>query len=168
MTDRRPDDDRERREFLRIYLTDHLAGSTAGTRRARRLADAERDGPDGRQLRIIADEIAADRQSLETLIAELDVPPRRYKQALARVGEFVGLVKLNGRLFRRSPLSTLVEIETLLIATRGKQAGFETVRTVVGQSRVGPIDLDDLIERSRRHHATLAELHEAARARVLA
>lgn len=165
--DTRPDDDRERREFLRIYLTDHLAGSTAGTRRARRLADAERDGPEGGQLRVIADEIAADRESLQAMIDELGVPPRRYKQVLARVAEVVGLVKLNGRLWRRSPLSTLVEIEALLIAVRGKLAGFETVRTVVGAPRLGPVDIDHLIERSRRQLDTLAGLHAAARARVL-
>lgn len=168
MSTQRPDDDAERRRFLRIYLTDHLAGSSAGRRRARRLADAEREGPDGVALRVLADEIAADRESLEALMQALGVSPSRPKQALARVAEVVGLAKLNGRFWRRSPLSTLVEIEALLIAVRGKLAGFETVRTVVGGPRVGPVDLDDLCERSRRHHDTLAELHARTRARVLA
>lgn len=157
-----PSDERERAEFLHIYLNDHLAGSAAGTRRARRLADAERDGPDGRALRVVADEIANDRRQLLALIEQLGVPQHRYKQLLARLAEWAGLLKLNGRFWRRSPLSTLIEIEGLLIGVRGKLAGWETMRTVLATSTVGPVELDGLIDGAHRQLDTLGELHTTA------
>lgn len=162
-----PDDDRERRSFLEIYLSDHLAGSVAGSNRAQRLADAERSGPDGPALRALADEIADDRLQLLALMDHLGVPPRRYKQVLAGLVERLGLIKLNGRFWRRSPLSTLVEIEGLLMGVRGKLAGWDTVRAALGADTVGPVDLDELCARARRQLATLADLHAAAAHRAL-
>lgn len=158
-------DDRGR--FLRIYFDDHLAGSAAGARRARRLADAERDGPDGAALAALADEIADDRQALLTLVAGLGVRPRRYKQVLARFAERAGLLKLNGRLFRRSPLSSLLEIEGLLMGVRGKLAGFETVRAVFGAEPVPAVDVDELVARAHRQLDTLSRAHARAAADTL-
>ena len=51
-------------ELLEIYLTDHCAAAAAGSRRMRRLADAERSAEDGSTLERIANEIEEDRTTL--------------------------------------------------------------------------------------------------------
>src|SRR5688572_22505203 len=100
-TNRKMMDDRtERNRFLPVYLNDHLAGSVAGTRLARRLADAERDGPAGPALALLADEIEEDRRELVALVDTLGIEQRRYKQVVAWAGERIGRLKLNGRLIR--------------------------------------------------------------------
>lgn len=159
---------RDRRRLLGIYLDDHLAGSVAGSRRALRLAEAERTSPQGPVLAALAGEIAEDRVALQTLVKQLGVPQRRYKQVLAGVAERVGLLKLNGRLLRRSPLSTLVEVEGLLMGVRGKLAGWETLRRVLGTATVTDVDLDDLILRAHAQLGTLEIVHARVADRSLA
>ena len=154
-----PDPTSDAQHLLQIYVQDHLAVAAAGVRRARRLAAAERDGPDGRVLGEVASEIALDRQALQAVADTLGIAMPRVKQLAARAAEWVGLAKLNGRLVRRSPLSTLVEVEAMLIAVRGKLAGWETLRRSLGAATVGPVDLDELIARSRRQHDALADVH---------
>jgi hypothetical protein len=158
----------DRSNLLRIYLEDHLAGGVAGTRRARRLAEAERDGPDGPTLREVANEIELDLTALRSLIDYLHVHPRAFKQLLTRLVEFVGLLKLNGRLFSRSPLTTLVEVELMLVAVRGKLAGWESLRAAFGDPQVGPVNLDDLMSRARSQLDVLADVHLRAAAAALA
>ena len=161
-------DDRTGRDrLLRVYLSDHLAGSVAGTRLARRLADAERDGPAGPALALLADEIEDDRRELVTLVDTLGIDQRHYKQVVAWAGEWIGRLKLNGRLIRRSPLSTVVEMESLLMALRGKLAGWETIRSVLGDQPAGTIDVDRLITRALAHLDTLTALHHGAAIRAL-
>jgi len=156
----------EREQFVRIYLNDHLAGAVAGTRLAHRLAEAERDGPDGPALATVAAEIQHDRQSLVALLDALGVEQQRYKQALAWAAEQVSSLKLNGRLVRRSPLSTLAEVEGVLLGVRGKLAGWETMRMALGEAP-GGVDLARLIERAEAQLRTLAELHARAAERAL-
>jgi hypothetical protein len=161
------DDRTERERLLQVYLSDHLAGSVAGTRLARRLADAERDGPAGPALTALADDIEADRSELVKLVDALGIEPRRYKQALVWAGERLGRLKLNGHLVRRSPLSTVVEMESLLMALRGKLAGWEAVRSAFGEHPVGGLDLERLMARGEAQLDTLGALHRAATARAL-
>ena len=157
-----PDTPQEGHKFLEIYIADHLAGSAAGTRRIRRLADAERDGVDGPMLSELASQIAQERQALQSVADALGIRPQAYKQVASRVLEFAGLAKLNGRLLRRSPLSSLVELEGMLMAVRGKLAGWETLRTVLDTPRVGPVDIDELIARNKRQLEQLADAHARA------
>jgi hypothetical protein len=161
------DDRTERDRLLRVYLSDHLAGSVAGTRLARRLANAERDGPAGPALALLADEIEEDRRKLVTLVDTLGIEQRRYKQVVAWLGAWIGRLKLNGRLIRRSPLSTVVEMESLLMGLRGKLAGWETLRSVVGEHPVETVELGHLIARGMAHLDTLAALHHDAAIRAL-
>lgn len=157
--------------LLRIYLEDHLAGAAAGVRRAQRLAKAEHDGPDADVLRTVAAEIDEDRQALNTVVDELGVEPRRYKQVLAAIVERIGLLKMNGRLLRRSPLSSIIETEMLLMAVRGKLAGWEslaaTIAVSAGDRPAVTVDFDELVDRARRQLDRLAAVHARLAARVL-
>ena len=75
---------------LGIYLNDHLAGATAGTELAHRVARTHRaQGQDG-QLKGLAVEVAQDRAALIGMMRALDIPVRAYKVCAAWVGEKPG------------------------------------------------------------------------------
>ncbi len=99
--------------MLGIYLNDHLAGATAGTELAHRMARSHGDGKDSGTLRRLAAEIAQDRAALLDIMGALGIKVRRYKVGAAWIGEKAGRPKFNGRLFARSPLSDLEELEML-------------------------------------------------------
>ena len=108
-------------KYLRIYLQDHLAGSTAGLELARRTRDANEGTEYGPPLARVADEIEADRRHLQSIMEELDVGGDRIKVAAAWGLEKVGRLKLNGELKSYSPLSRVVELEGLLTGITGKR-----------------------------------------------
>ena len=103
---------------LGIYLNDHLAGATAGTELARRAAGSAQDREDHAALRGLAADVAQDRVALLNIMATLGIPVRTYKVYAGWIGEKAGRLKFNGRLFARSPLSRLEELE-LRIPTSG-------------------------------------------------
>lgn len=145
--------------LLGIYLNDHLAGATAGTARVRYLLRSCRGSVLADALAPVAAEIADDRTSLLHIMRRLDVPVRRYKVYAGRAAEQVGRLKSNGSLVRRSPLSTLWELEALALGVEGKMAGWETLRDLATtDERLDARRLDELIERARRQHATLEAL----------
>jgi hypothetical protein len=152
--------------FLRIYLNDHLAGATAGSELARRMARTQ-PGELAAELTRLDAEIAEDRAELLRLMADLGVAPRRYKIAAGWLAEKVGRLKANGRLASRSPLSTLLELETLQIGVEGKAAGWEALQSAL-KDPPHTARLDRLRTRAEEQARTLAELHRSAAATVLA
>jgi hypothetical protein len=151
-----------------IYLNDHLAGATAGTELARRMAaSGHLPDPPGALPRL-ASEIAEDRAALLEMMAALGVPVRSYKVYAAWAGEKAGRLKPNGRLRARSPLSNLEELELLRLGVEGKAAGWRTLRVLADRdSRLAAGRLDDLIARARRQADLLEDLRVAAAARVI-
>jgi hypothetical protein len=69
--------------MLGIYLNDHLAGATAGTELAHRMARSHGDGEDSGTLRRLAAEIAQDRAALLDIMGALGIKVRRYKVGAA-------------------------------------------------------------------------------------
>lgn len=149
--------------LLGIYLNDHLAGATAGTDLAKRLATAERAWSGGAELERLAGEIARDRQSLIDLMRELDVPVRRYKVWAAWAMEKAGRLKLNGRLVGRSPLSRVLELELMQLGVEGKVSGWRTLRTrAETDRRLDTGRLDTLLTRGREQADQLERLRVRA------
>ncbi|KOG42814.1 hypothetical protein AQJ84_11930 [Streptomyces resistomycificus] len=147
--------------MLGIYLNDHLAGATAGVERARYLAEAEQDPVISAAVRPLAVEITQDRASLLEIMRQLDVPVHRYKLAAGRLAEKAGRLKTNGRLVRRSPLTSLVELEALRLGVSAKAAGWETLRRLADEDeRLDAARLDALLGRARTQLRTLEDLHE--------
>ncbi|MGI8336167.1 hypothetical protein ACRYCC_40015 [Actinomadura scrupuli] len=146
--------------LLGIYLNDHLTGATAGMELARRMAGSQHM-PDARdELRRLADEIAEDRAALTQIMETLGVPLRHYKVYLGWVAEKVGRIKPNGRLVGRSPLSDLLELESLMLGVEGKAALWRVLRNIAGaERRLETRRLDKLIERAQSQSRTLGELH---------
>lgn len=109
-------------ELLAIYLNDHLAGATLGVELARRLrASNEDDREFGPALGEICAEVETDRETLKAVMDRLGIGKSRLKPAAAVLGERLGRLKLNGRLWGYSPLSRLDELELLQIGVVGKR-----------------------------------------------
>ena len=133
--------------WLSIYLRDHHAASAGGVGLARRALGKKHP---------IAEQIGRDRETLEEVMRQLDVGPSAMKVGSVRMAERLSRLKLNGRLFMHSPLSRVVELETLLVGIRGKEALWAALLTV-GPSLQG-IDLDALVESARTQAIEVDEL----------
>lgn len=156
----------ERTKFLNIYLQDHVAGATAGSHRAARLADAEADSKDAAALMKFAADVAADLDALLELMDTLGVEPSQLKVGLASAAEKLGALKLNGRVVQRSPLSTVVELEAMQMAVRAKRSLWETLQ--VAMQVPTPVDLDALIARADDQLVVLSRLHAGRAANTFA
>jgi len=144
-------------ELLGIYLNDHLAGAMAGTELARRIS---RTHP---ELRALAAEIDADRGELLDVMRTFGVEPRQHKAAIGWLTEKAGRLKLNGRLLGRSPLSDVLELETLRVGIVGKAAMWRALQTLPGQNAGADAErLDRLLRRAEGQ----ADLVDAYRLRI--
>ena len=154
-------------KLLCTYLRDHHAGSVTGTELARRAASNNEGEAYGPQLSQIADEIAADQQSLEELMDHLGCSRDRIKDTVAWTAEKAGRLKPNGRLFSYSPLSRVVEIEGLALGVTGKLALWRVLRPALGDRR-GGVDLAELEARAADQQSLLESLRLRAAAEAFA
>jgi hypothetical protein len=157
-----------RHEMLGVYLNDHLAGATAGSELANRMARSHRGREEAGPLSQLAAEIAQDRSALLTIMGSLSVTVRFYKVGAAWIGEKAGQLKFNGRRLARSPLSDLEELELLRLGVEGKAAGWRTLRTQADtDTRLDAVCLDELISRASSQADQLEELRVRAASRVI-
>src|SRR5687768_8175715 len=129
----------------------------AGTELARRIS---RTHP---ELRALAAEIDADRGELLDVMRTFGVEPRQHKAAIGWLTEKAGRLKLNGRLLGRSPLSDVLELETLRVGIEGKAAMWRALQTLPGQNAGADAErLDRLLRRAEGQ----ADLVDAYRLRI--
>ncbi|MBB5158541.1 hypothetical protein [Saccharopolyspora phatthalungensis] len=149
------------RRLLGVYLNDHLAGATAGVALARRIAKANRGSASGPPTARLAGQIAEDRAALLGFMRALDVRVNPLKPATAWLGEKILRLKPNQWVFARSPLSSVVELEALLIGVEGKDTGWRTLCAVAEyDDRLAPAELDELRIRARRQAEELEDLRK--------
>jgi hypothetical protein len=146
-------------ELLAIYLNDHLAGATAGVELARRLRGSNEDDPEfGPVLTEVCAEIEADRETLKAAMDRLEVGQSKVKPIVAVLGERLGRLKPNGRLWSYSPLSRLVELELLQIGVAGKRRLWRALEHTHAGDLPG-FDLTALAERATEQLRRLEALH---------
>jgi hypothetical protein len=154
------------RRPLEIYLRDHHAAASAGVALAKRAAASDRKQTQtASPLTEVASEIEADARVLDELMTRLGVEPSRSKDTLARLAEQVGRLKPNGRLVRRSPLSDVIELEMLVVGITGKQALWESLRTLPG---IAEDEVDRLVTRAEQQRETVEACRRAAAGRAFA
>jgi hypothetical protein len=137
--------------LLEIYLADHAAAATAGLELANRVARNNASSSFGEVLKRLAGDIEEDRRTLKRVVAALGFRESRAKAALAWAGERVGRLKPNGQLKGYSPLSRVLELETLSVGIAGKLALWQSLQTLPHvQERLGDLDLEDLAARAER------------------
>ena len=144
--------------LLEIYFADHLAASTAGLELARRSARSNAGNATGEFLGRLVVEIEEERQTLERLMTQLGLKPSRPKVVAAWVAEKVGGLKPNGQVRGYSPLSRVLELESLAVGIAGKEALWKALRRVAA---VDTVVLEGLIEQAHRQRAE-AEQHRLA------
>ncbi|WP_329138602.1 hypothetical protein OG552_31130 [Streptomyces sp. NBC_01476] len=158
-----------RADKLGIYLNDHLAGATFGVGIARRIAHQHRGSVRAADLERIGREIAQDRQTLLDIMDALGVPARRYKIVGGWAAERLGRLKPNGVLYRRSGLSTFIELETLRLGVEGKTLIWRTLLAVAtGKDELDETRLRGLLDRARAQIDTLERLRLEAASTVFA
>jgi hypothetical protein len=148
-------------DLLATYLNDHLAGATAGAELARRAQGQNEGTPLGRFLDGLAGEIEEDRATLKAVMERLEIGTDRMKVAFGWVGEKVGRLKPNNRLFGYSPLSRLIELEGLALGVEGKRGLWEVLRSL-DDERLADFDFNALLERARAQRDGLHERRLAA------
>lgn len=145
---------------LAIYLQDHHAAGSAGRRLAVRAAKNVTREVEGRdELPRIAEEIGADLGRLETIMRSEGIAPSAVKDRLAVIVEGLGRLKLNGRLLSRSPLSDVIELETLLIGITGKAALWRTLDQALPGTEV---DYESLIDRAQAQIDVVSRCRDGA------
>lgn len=146
-------------ELLAIYLNDHLAGATLGVELARRLRGSNEDDPDfGPVLTEVCAEIEADRETLKAVMDRLEVGQSRFKPLVAALGERLGRLKPNGRLWGYSPLSRLDELELLQIGVAGKRRLWRALERTHADD-LPRFDFGGLAERATGQLRDLEALH---------
>ena len=151
-------------KYLATYLNDHLGGSTTGLELARRAASENKDNELGAFLTDLAKEIEEDRETLKEIMAALGVGEDRLKVAGGWAAEKVGRLKPNAQLTGYSPLSPLVELESLELGIHGKLALWLALLEIAGPP---PLDAERLRELAARAERQMADVErhrlEAAR-----
>ncbi|MFC4036186.1 hypothetical protein ACFO3J_32760, partial [Streptomyces polygonati] len=151
---------------------DHLSGATAGVELFRRAAQSQQAQQDqqGRSDDTLADltrRVEQDRDSLLQIMTDLGITPDRSKIALGWLAEKAGRLKPNGHLFSRSPLSDVLELESMLLGVRGKAACWRTLRALAEtDQRLYTDHLDTLVERAEHQCASLEEMRLTAATRT--
>lgn len=154
-------------KLLGIYLNDHLAGATLGVELARRLRASNEDEPEfGPGLAEVCAEIEADRETLKAVMDRLGVAQSKLKPLAAVLGERLGRLKLNGRLWGYSPLSRLDELELLQVGIAGKRRLWRALEHTHAGELPG-LDLGALAERATEQLMRLEALHLKAAALAL-
>jgi hypothetical protein len=149
--------------LLDIYLRDHRAGAVAGRRLARRLC---RENPESQwaPLQKIGREIEEDETTLDITMRMLGVSEAVLKNLAAAAVEKVGQLKPNGRLLGYSPLSRVVELESLMSGIIAKRRLWVSLRQFARDANrsLPGIDFEELEARADEQLTTLASLHEMA------
>ncbi len=151
------------------YLTDHLAGSTAGFDLAQKLASETEGTPLGSFLAGLAAEIDADRKALEDLLGRLDIGRHPGKKAAGWMAEKVSRLRLNPVATGSDELTRLMEMETLSIGIVGKLCLWQTLGEVARndpEPAFDAFDFDLLAKRAQDQFDLLGPHRRAAATRA--
>jgi hypothetical protein len=139
----------ETTKLLSIYLNDHYLGANSGVALAARIAKEHRDTPFSDELDALAEKIYDDLATLVTLMGKLGVDPKKWRGPAGIAAERVGRLKLNGHVFTRSPLSSVLEIEALQAGVAAKRSAWRTLRRLAdSEGNLDAAELDSLINKS--------------------
>jgi hypothetical protein len=147
-------------KLLRIYLDDHWAGAGAGRSLARRLAEHNRDTEWFDTLQRVTVEIERDHDTLGRLRSSTTGAGFSLKRTLAKTAEFVGRLKLNGRLVDYSPSSRVLELEALIAGVQAKRLLWIALRR--SGAFKGEADFEELERRALEQLDQLRPIHAEA------
>jgi hypothetical protein len=143
---------------LETYLSDHLAGATAGSELANKLSSESAGTRFGPFLADLARDIEQDKATLEGLIKRLGIQQNPIKETISWVGEKFTRLKLNETMTGSTDLKRLLEFETLSLGVEGKLAMWRALMEVShSHAELAATDLAGLAKRAENQRATLEE-----------
>ncbi len=144
-------------ELLGVYLNDHLAGSASGTELAQKLKE-QSDGAEAQFFTDLAEQIEADRATLENVMSALGIGRSSMKEAAGWMLEKVSRLKLNAALSGSFELKRMTECETLSLGVEGKRLMWVALNEVYGgDPRLANYNLPNLIRRAEEQRAGLEQ-----------
>lgn len=153
--------------LLRGYMSDHLAGATAGVQRIWAMAAAFEDTPVYPQLSQVAQSIASEHQWLSDLIKRQGFPRPGVAAPLFWAGEKVSRLKPYARPpLKRSPSALVLESELMIAAITAKRHGWEVLLDHAAALGMEHTVFERLIEAADDQRETLYEVHSYARQRA--
>jgi hypothetical protein len=153
--------------YQRRYLQDHWIASRGGVELFERSARSHQDPGAHAELRDLAADVREDRSALSAILRDFAVPPAPLRERLVSLAETAGRLKANGTLFRRSPLSDLLELEALQGAVHAKRLGWLCLlRWAAGDNPLNPYQLELLVKRAEDQQARLEGLRMQAAHRL--
>jgi hypothetical protein len=152
-------------ERLETYLNDHLAGSLAGIRLARRCLSREQgtSSASKRFMATLVEDIDADRAVLEDVMERVGARPNELKKGGALVVETLARIRQSMPLIGAGSdeVGAFEELELLSLGIEGKRLLWSALR-MLDDERLAPIDLSELEERASRQREGLEKLRLAA------
>jgi hypothetical protein len=130
------------------------------------MAAAFVDTPVFAELSSLEEQIRAEHDLLEQLLRDLGMRKLRHRQAAAVAGEHIGRVKTNGRLFTRSPMTLVLEVELQRSAVIGKRGVWQTLADNAEDLGMEPELFGELAAQAARQQETLEQVHAYARRRA--
>ncbi len=151
---------RAARDYLTTYLRDHRAGAAAGVSLANHVAEANAGTEWGDALAELRDDIAADRDALDDVLAHLQVRVNPVKQALAPIATGLRRLKLNRHIFRSSPLSRVLELELLAAGIDTKRNLWRALASIDRfDADIDRPRIERLVERATNQHEIVLAVH---------
>jgi hypothetical protein len=149
-----------RDKSLRIYLDDHLAVLVAEVELLRRCRRSNRGTPLGDCLLQLENEVRAQQAVVRDLIHRIGGRPSlggTLKQGAAWAAEKAGRLKRNDTWISYSPLSRVVELETLAAAAQERVALWDSLDALAGRDpRLDGITYSFFRDQSQAHRESLS------------
>lgn len=154
--------------WLALYLKDHDAGTVATVSLLRRAAAGQAREEVRQALVELAAQAERDHAALRRVMGDLGVQPSTVRTVLALLAERLGRLKTNGRLASRSPLSDVLELEALTLATEDASMLWRTLERVSHtDARLDRQGTTQLVQRCTRRAERLRALWDQRAAEVL-
>lgn len=149
---------------LRQYMSDHLAGATAGLKRIQKLAEAFMKTPKYGDLATVAEEIRVEHRYLEQLIQAQGFPRPGITAPALWVGERLARMKsFFPEGVKITPSVLVLETELMMSAVTGKLHGWRSLRQISDALGVPAEVFQELDDDALRQYQMLQEVHAFAR-----
>jgi hypothetical protein len=149
--------------LLHIYLRDHEAAAVGGLQLFRRCSSANRGTAYAADLQILTDAVRDDRDALRRICRSFGVKYSNVGRAVAYAGATLGRVKTNGRVFKYSPLSRVLELEALSSGVMSKLRLWESLAVLSAvEARLDEAELSRLASDANDQLEGLRRLHDMA------
>lgn len=153
---------------MTVYLNDHLAGASLGSRLAEQIRARHRGSPLGEVMDSIAPLIEEDRLTLIDLMRRLGATKNRVKQLSGRMAEKASQLKFSGAMSSEPDHGAFMALETLTLGVEGKRSLWKALQAVAGDHpALASTDLAALLARADAQHAALERERVSASIRAL-